>query len=162
MLFLCHNTYTDPKLFFLLPVSLFHLPHALWCVFSLSFSRYYVIHFAPFTPLTQLDINCTNTCMPTILFFHLTHFIGIWILLWCSARCSGLWFSFGFFHVKLIRILPALDLITQLLLDLMFSQQSVLRLRLVEIQTDVSEEQSASAEIRLLLQVEAAKSPKYL
>jgi hypothetical protein len=61
-----------------------------------------------------------------------THFIGIWILLWFSARCSGMWILFEFFHVKLIRILPALDFITQLLKIWCF-RKSVLRLRLVEI-----------------------------
>jgi len=39
------------------------------------------------------------------------------ILVWQCCRCSGMWFSFGLFHIKLILILPALGFITQLLSD---------------------------------------------
>ena len=81
VLFLCQNTYTDPNLFFLLPVSHIHLLHSLWYIISLSFSRHYVIHFEPFNPRTPLHTNCKNTCMPIILLFLHIHSIGIWILL---------------------------------------------------------------------------------
>lgn len=71
MRYFCAETHTHTRIssFFLL-VSLIHLLHSLWCIFSVSFSHNSLIHLAPFTPA-----RCSTQTVPTLLCLHLYSFI---------------------------------------------------------------------------------------